>query len=373
METLEPDGLKVDRNRPSQSRWKQSLLGIALLVLIGPNGVVVADSAGGAEAQLARGSEANASTAPSAPDPSAPDPSASEQRTSEQRLADLEARCRSAEQERLRQSEENARLNERLTQTGAFMSLSGQIEKQTALLSRLAEQLGLGPELTGERAGQDADGVAIVDENARLRAELEVSERRLGLLMEQFAQAHKLRLDALADAAAAREQSAELDARLRQRQQAADEAQMRADKAEKLYAALEEAHIRVSTESERLSRDLATARERQAEAMQRVVELDSLLAGSEAREVQITTSSEPSMGKVSGPSTPTSVPSDAIGGSGPGPAAVAVYQVRAEDTLSRISAAVYGDASAWPRIFEANREQLATPDDLALGMSLIIP
>ncbi len=50
-----------------------------------------------------------------------------------------------------------------------------------------------------------------------------------------------------------------------------------------------------------------------------------------------------------------------------------VYQVRADDTLSRISAVVYGNASAWPRIFEANRDQLATPDDLVLGMRLIIP
>ncbi len=208
------------------------------------------------------------------------------------RIAQLEALYQSSEQERLRLSRENTKLTERLRQSEAFKALSRQIEKQTALLARLADKLGLGTESADERAGSGAGDVALVDENARLRAELAVSERRLGLLMDQFGQAHKLRLDALADAAVAREQSAELDARLRQRRQAADEALMRADKAEKLYAALEEAHMRVTTENERLTRDLATARERQTEAMQRVVELDSLLAGSEAQAVRISASSE---------------------------------------------------------------------------------
>jgi nucleoid-associated protein YgaU len=287
------------------------------------------------------------------------------------RIAQLEALYQSSEQARLRLSRENTKLTERLRQSEAFKALSRQIEKQTALLARLADKLGLGTESAGERAGQGADGVALVDENARLRAELAVSERRLGLLVDQFAQAHKLRLDALADAAVAREQSAELDARLRQRRQAADEALMRADKAEKLYAALEEAHMRVTTENERLTRDLATARERQTEAMQRVVELDSLLSGSEAQAVRISASSDPTA-KPGDFDTSTSGRSDAVD-SHAGSLAPVVYQVRADDTLSRISAVVYGDASAWPRIFEANRDQLATPDDLVLGMRLIIP
>jgi nucleoid-associated protein YgaU len=50
-----------------------------------------------------------------------------------------------------------------------------------------------------------------------------------------------------------------------------------------------------------------------------------------------------------------------------------VYEVRAEDTLSRIAAKVYGDASAWRRIFDANRDVLNGPDELRLGMRLIIP
>jgi nucleoid-associated protein YgaU len=51
----------------------------------------------------------------------------------------------------------------------------------------------------------------------------------------------------------------------------------------------------------------------------------------------------------------------------------AVYLVRSDDTLSRISVKVYGDASAWRRIYDANRDVLATPDELAPGMTLVIP
>ncbi|KAA6184649.1 LysM peptidoglycan-binding domain-containing protein [Thiohalocapsa marina] len=50
-----------------------------------------------------------------------------------------------------------------------------------------------------------------------------------------------------------------------------------------------------------------------------------------------------------------------------------IYEVLADDTLSRISAKVYGDANAWRRIFEANRDLLDSPDDLSLGMKLVIP
>ena len=334
----------------AKSAYRQLLLCAIFPVLIGLAGIAGADAGAGP------GGSADAS---------APDAAA-------HRIAQLEALYQSSEQERLRLSRENTKLTERLRQSEAFKVLSRQIEKQTALLARLADKLGLGAESAGEGAGPGADAGALVDENARLRAELAVSERRLGLLIEQFAQAHKLRLDALADAAVAREQSAELDARLRQRRQAADEALMRADKAEKLYAALEEAHMRVTTENERLTRDLATARERQTEAMQRVVELDSLLAGNEDQAVRISASKAPPTAKLSDVDTSTSGRSDAVD-SHIGSLAPVVYQVRADDTLSRISAVVYGDASAWPRIFEANRDQLATPDDLILGMRLIIP
>lgn len=349
---------QTNRQTAAKSACRQLLLCAGFLFLIGLAGIAGAEADVGSDARPGGGADVSA--------PDAPDDATAH------RIAQLEALYQSSEQERLRLSRENTKLTERLRQSEAFKALSRQIEKQTALLARLADKLGLGTESANERAGSGAGDVALVDENARLRAELAVSERRLGLLMDQFGQAHKLRLDALADAAVAREQSAELDARLRQRRQAADEALMRADKAEKLYAALEEAHMRVTTENERLTRDLATARERQTEAMQRVVELDSLLAGSEAQAVRISASSEQPIARIGDFDASASGRSDAAD-SRAGSLAPVVYQVRADDTLSRISAVVYGNASAWPRIFEANRDQLATPDDLVLGMRLIIP
>jgi nucleoid-associated protein YgaU len=216
-----------------------------------------------------------------------------------------------------------------------------------------------------------------VDENARLRVELDATNRRLALLTEQFAEAHRLRLDALAEAEAARGSNAKLEARLRQRGQAADEALMRADKAEKLYAALEEAHVRISTENERLTRDLASARERQAETTRRLVELDSLLASAQARalpgaETERASSETPAERASAEPRGTSDVTETGSDGDAGQPLPV-IYRVRADDTLSGISNKVYGNPNDWPRIFEANRDLLQTPDDLALGMSLVIP
>lgn len=300
-----------------------------------------------------------------------------------QRIAQLEAVYQAAEQERTRLRLENADLKERLQKNAALAALSRQIDEQSSLLARLAEQLSLDAEATDDPVGQGLGTVSVVDENARLRAELDATSRRMQLLTEQFGEAHRLRLDALAEAAAAQGNSAELDARLRQRGQAAAEAMMRADKAEKLYAALEEAHLRVSTENERLTRDLATARERQAEALRRVVELDSLLASAEARGLPIADTSGATLEALeNGASTAPQVTADVTEAgsdsgsnseSNTGRVLPVIYRVRADDTLSSISDKVYGNPNDWTRIFEANRDLLQTPDDLALGMSLVIP
>jgi len=317
--------------------------------------------------------------------PAGDPPSGTDAAALAQRLSELQSQYQSSEQERERLTRENARLTEQLNQTGTFAKLSRQIEKQTALLGRLADKLTPGSDGPAGDADANANADAggklkrLTDENARLRAELDVSKRRLRLLIDQFAKAHELRLDAVTEAAAAQEHSAELDARLRQRQQAAEEAMMRADKAEKLYAALEEAHLRVTTENERLTRDLATARQRQAEALQRVVELDSVLASSESRAVKISPPADSALVALDDRSGGgRDVPRDPgtaidVGAAEPAGVQPVLYQVREDDTLSLISAKVYGDASAWPRIFDANRDRLETPDDLELGMRLIIP
>ena len=72
----------------------------------------------------------------------------------------------------------------------------------------------------------------------------------------------------------------------------------------------------------------------------------------------------------------TATPEPASGAGGAAPAAtsaVTEYVVQDGDTLSEISAAVYGTSRRYLEIFEANRDQLASPDVLAEGMLLRIP
>ncbi len=49
------------------------------------------------------------------------------------------------------------------------------------------------------------------------------------------------------------------------------------------------------------------------------------------------------------------------------------YVVVAGDSLSKIAKRVYGDASEWPRIHEANRDQITNPDLIHPGQRLKIP
>ncbi len=49
------------------------------------------------------------------------------------------------------------------------------------------------------------------------------------------------------------------------------------------------------------------------------------------------------------------------------------YTVVSGDSLSRIALQVYGKASRWPAIFEANRDQLSDPDRIQPGQVLKLP
>ena len=49
------------------------------------------------------------------------------------------------------------------------------------------------------------------------------------------------------------------------------------------------------------------------------------------------------------------------------------YEVRSGDTLSDISMAVFGTATRWKEILEANRDKLQKPESLQVGMKLKIP
>ena len=60
---------------------------------------------------------------------------------------------------------------------------------------------------------------------------------------------------------------------------------------------------------------------------------------------------------------------------GPDPSTgVRVYRIRSGDTLGKIAQKVYGKASSWPRLYEANKEAIGeNPANLKVGMEIVIP
>jgi len=62
----------------------------------------------------------------------------------------------------------------------------------------------------------------------------------------------------------------------------------------------------------------------------------------------------------------------AVGTSGTG-ASQRSYTVKSGDTLSKIAKEFYGDANAYHRIFEANRDKLKDPNKIDVGQVLTIP
>lgn len=63
----------------------------------------------------------------------------------------------------------------------------------------------------------------------------------------------------------------------------------------------------------------------------------------------------------------------AIDSSLPAPTAAQTYTVTAGDTLSKISKHFYGNANAYMKIFEANKDQLKDPNVIKPGQVLKIP
>jgi LysM repeat protein len=61
------------------------------------------------------------------------------------------------------------------------------------------------------------------------------------------------------------------------------------------------------------------------------------------------------------------------GPSGQAAAPTRTYTVKKGDTLSAIAKSMYGDANAYRRIFDANRDQLSDPDKIQPGQVLRIP
>jgi nucleoid-associated protein YgaU len=59
--------------------------------------------------------------------------------------------------------------------------------------------------------------------------------------------------------------------------------------------------------------------------------------------------------------------------SGSSSTATKIYVVASGDSLSKIAKREYGDANAWPKIFEANKDILKDPNKIHPGQKLKIP
>jgi len=53
--------------------------------------------------------------------------------------------------------------------------------------------------------------------------------------------------------------------------------------------------------------------------------------------------------------------------------AAKTYTVKSGDTLSKIAKEFYGNANEYHKIFEANKDQLDSPDKIQVGQELVIP
>jgi len=61
------------------------------------------------------------------------------------------------------------------------------------------------------------------------------------------------------------------------------------------------------------------------------------------------------------------------GASSTAAAVTEIYVVKSGDSLSKIAKQKYGDAKAWKRIFEANKDTIKDPDKIFPGQKLKLP
>ena len=71
--------------------------------------------------------------------------------------------------------------------------------------------------------------------------------------------------------------------------------------------------------------------------------------------------------------TDTDLPNFSDANDAPGAMPMRIYAVVAGDTLAKIAEHVYGDASLWTLIFEANKDILRDPSRVRPGQKLKIP
>ncbi len=72
-------------------------------------------------------------------------------------------------------------------------------------------------------------------------------------------------------------------------------------------------------------------------------------------------------------SVDTSLPQPQVAAAAAAGAGGRTYTVKPGDTLSKIAKEFYGNANEYPKIFEANKDQLSSPDRIDVGQELNIP
>jgi tetratricopeptide (TPR) repeat protein len=125
-----------------------------------------------------------------------------------------------------------------------------------------------------------------------------------------------------------------------------------------------------------LLRRLEELQKENLELRQQLVNLNARLQNSEAalheaRGVALQQRREPAPGQIA----PIVIESGRAGATGAADSRTQArsYTVQAGDTLSRISQQMYGTSGRWAEIFEANRDQLPSPNALRPGQVLRIP
>ncbi|HEX8547903.1 MAG TPA: LysM peptidoglycan-binding domain-containing protein [Cytophagaceae bacterium] len=75
---------------------------------------------------------------------------------------------------------------------------------------------------------------------------------------------------------------------------------------------------------------------------------------------------------VAKPATPTPTPAPQVSNAPISPQQE-IYEVKKGDSLSKVALQYYGDMKQWPKIFEANKNQISDPNKIKVGLKLIIP
>ncbi|HEY5551962.1 MAG TPA: LysM peptidoglycan-binding domain-containing protein [Opitutaceae bacterium] len=309
----------------------------------------------------------------------------------------------SAEIATLRRDKQRA--EESLAQMQAKPSLEGKVQEQTAQIARLKTDLAAArseasaaKEKVGDTTKLDAalaqatqERDALAAEIATLRRDKQRAEESLaqiqakpsvdGQVEAQKAQITKLEADlaaARSETSAAKERVAELNTQLQvalakpSQEKSALPAEIATLRQDRLRAEQARDQLRVDFAAARskLEADLAASQTetRAAKAQIAKLEADLAAARSEARSGKAQFAESTSSLRAAPLRTPVAEAVDT-----PASALPRVHTVASGENLSSISQRYYGTPNRWDEIFDANRDVLNSPNQLALGTRLRIP